>query len=83
MMIGGTATAWIFLAFIAKALKFTWLAFASFGLGCISLICFLCIIFFLQKQFGTKGDLDYTQRVIEDELRRRVGRMPHRPRPKQ
>jgi hypothetical protein len=83
MMIGGTAIAWIFMGFLAKILDFIWLAFAAFGLGSLSLITFLVLILLQQKQFGTKGDLDYAQQIIEDELRRRAGKMPQNPRPKQ
>ncbi len=83
MMIGGTASIWIMMAFLAKVLNFIWLAFAAFGLGSLSLIVFLGLILLQQKQFGTKGELDYTQRMIEEELRRRAGKMPQNPRPKQ
>ncbi|MBU6340241.1 MAG: hypothetical protein KGS48_01995 [Bacteroidetes bacterium] len=82
MMLGGTAAAWIFMAFIAKLMNYIWLSFASFGLGALSIMAFLALLLLQQKQFGTKGDLDYIQRIIEDELKRRVGRVPQNPRPK-
>ncbi|MDX2278203.1 MAG: hypothetical protein NW218_01390 [Saprospiraceae bacterium] len=83
MMVGASAAVWIMMAFLSKVLNFIWLAFAAFGLGSLSLIAFLGLILLQQKQFGTKGELDYTQRMIEEELRRRAGKMPQNPRPKQ
>jgi hypothetical protein len=83
MMVGASAAVWIMMAFLSKILNFIWLAFAAFGLGALSLIAFLGLILLQQKLFGTKGELDYTQRMIEEELRRRAGKMPQNPRPKQ
>lgn len=82
MMIGGMATGWIGLAFVAKWMTYIWLAFAAFGIGAFSFAAFLTLIFIQQKHFGTKGELDYTQRIIEDEIRKRAGKMPQKPRQK-
>jgi hypothetical protein len=82
MTIGAAATGWIALAFVTWYMGYIWLAFAAFGIGAFSFTAFITLVFVQQQQFGTKGTLEYTQRMIEEELRRRAGKMPQKPRPK-
>lgn len=82
MTIGAAATGWIALAFVAWYMGYIWPAFAAFGIGAFSFTAFITLVFVQQQQFGTKGNLDYAQRTIEEELRRRAGKMPQKPRPK-
>jgi hypothetical protein len=78
MTFGAVASIWIFLAFLSMAFGYAWPALFAYiaGFGCFS--AFLFLIFRQKKQFGSKGELEYAKRVIEDELRLRVGKMPQK-----
>jgi len=81
MTLGACAIGWIFLAMLAKSLGYTWIAFGALGLGSGSFMGFFYVVFQQKRRFESKGALEYTQRVIEEELQRRAGKMPKRPRP--
>lgn len=72
MIIGVVATGWVFLAAMCNMLGFRWLSFATFGAAALCLAGFLFIVFWQKKRFESKGELEYMQRVIEEELRRRA-----------
>lgn len=72
MVIGSTAAGWIFLAVLANIFGFKWLSFGAFGVASLSFAAFLFIVFWQKKRFESRGELEYTQRIIEEELRRRA-----------
>lgn len=72
MIIGSIATGWTLLAVLFKLMDFKWLAFTALGTATFCFAAFLFIVFWQKKRFESKGELEYTQRVIEEELRRRA-----------
>ena len=72
MVVGGTATGWVLLVCIANLLGFKWLSFAAMGAAGLGFAAFLFIVFWQKKRFESRGELEYTQRIIEEELRRRA-----------
>ncbi len=72
MVLGSTATGWVLLAFVANFLSFKWLAFGALGVAGLSFAAFLVIVFWQKKRFESRGELEYTRRIIEEELRRRA-----------
>ncbi|MEZ4964543.1 MAG: VirB3 family type IV secretion system protein [Saprospiraceae bacterium] len=72
MIMGGTATGWVLLAMVANLFGFEWLAFATFGAAALSFGAFLFIVFWQKKRFESRGELEYTKRIIEEELHRRA-----------
>ncbi|MBP6825761.1 MAG: hypothetical protein KA165_04280 [Saprospiraceae bacterium] len=72
MVIGGTAIGWFLLASIANLLNFKWLALGSIAVSALGLAGFLLIVFWQKRRFESRGELEYTQRIIEEELRRRA-----------
>ncbi len=81
MTLGAVASVWIFLAFFSMAFKYVWPALIAYGLGACCFIGFLLLIFRQKQQYGSKGELEYSKRIIEDELRLRVSKMPQKPKP--
>ena len=71
-VIGGTAIGWVLLASIANLLNFKWLALGSIAVSALGLAGFLLIVFWQKRRFESRGELEYTQRIIEEELRRRA-----------
>ncbi len=72
LVVGTAATGWILLAFVSNFLKFKWLTLCALGAGGVSFAAFLFIVFWQKKRFDSRGELEYTQRIIEEELRRRA-----------
>jgi len=72
MIVGTIGAGWGFLAMLFHATGFRWLAFAALGAAALCFAGFLFIVFWQKKRFESKGELEYAQRVIEEELRRRA-----------
>lgn len=72
MAIGGTATGWVLLALLFKFAGWGWLVFVALGVAALSFSVFLFIVFWQKKRFESRGELEYAQRIIEEELRRRA-----------
>jgi hypothetical protein len=72
MIVGVVGAGWGFLAMLFHAIGFRWLAFAALGGGALCFAGFLLIVFWQKRRFESKGELEYAQRVIEEELRRRA-----------
>jgi len=72
VVIGGTGTGWVLLAALFKAVSLKWLAFISLGVAALSFAVFLFVVFWQKKRFESRGELEYAQRLIEEELRRRA-----------
>ena len=72
MVLAGTGTGWLFMAFLSGFMQFRYLSMAAYGVASLSLTTFLAIVFWQKWRFNSKGELDYTMRSIEDELRRRA-----------
>ena len=72
MIVGVIGTGWALLALLLQAVGLRWLALAAFGAAALCFTGFLFIIFWQKKRFESKGELEYAQRVIEEELRRRA-----------
>lgn len=72
LVVGTAATGWILLAFVSNFLKFRWLTLCALGAAGLSFAAFLFIVFWQKKRFDSRGELEYTQRIIEEELRRRA-----------
>lgn len=80
MILGSSAAGWIFLAIIARFAGKLWIAFAAYALGSLCIFAFLGILFWQKRKFESKGELEYTLMMIEEELRRRAGKMSWKPR---
>jgi hypothetical protein len=72
MIIGLITIGWGLITLLFDVLDLRWLAFASLGASLLSVAGFLFIVFWQKKHFESKGELEYVQRVIEEELRRRA-----------
>lgn len=72
MIVGLISTGWVFATLLFRVMGLRWLAFAALGASALCLAGFLFIVFWQKKRFESKGELEYTQRVIEEELRRRA-----------
>lgn len=72
IVIGSTATAWVFLGILSNLFDFRWISFAAFGAAALSFAAFLFIVFWQKKRYESRGELEYTRRIIEEELRRRA-----------
>jgi hypothetical protein len=72
MIIGSIATGWTLLAILFKVVDFKWLALTALGAAALCFAAFLFIVFWQKKRFESKGELEYAQRVIEEELRIRA-----------
>ena len=71
LSIGAAGTGWMLLGIIAHILNFEILVLAAIGLASASLTTFLGLLVFSSRRFHTKGHLDHTRHIIEDELRSR------------
>lgn len=68
---GGAAAGWAALAVLAGSLGFGWLAL---GAGILALPCFFgffAVILSQKRRFESRGELEFTLRSIDEELRRR------------
>lgn len=72
MIIGVIGTGWAVMALLFHVTGFRWLVYAAFGAAALCFTGFLFIVFWQKKRFESKGELEFTQRVIEEELRRRA-----------
>ena len=72
MIIGSIATSWAMLAILFRLVGFKWLALTALGTAALCFLGFLFIVFWQKKRFESKGELEYAQRVIEEELRLRA-----------
>lgn len=72
MIVGVIGTGWVVLALLFQITGFRWLAIGAFAAATLCFMGFLFIVFWQKKRFESKGELEYTQRVIEEELRRRA-----------
>jgi hypothetical protein len=71
MLLGATSAGWALFAIVLLEMRFPFFALFAFGMMSLSLVGFLAIILLLKKQYESKGELEYTQRVIEIELKKR------------
>lgn len=72
IIMGAIGTGWALLAMSFYIVGFRWLSFATFGATALCFAGFLFIVFWQKKRFESKGELEFAQRVIEEELRRRA-----------
>jgi multisubunit Na+/H+ antiporter MnhF subunit len=74
MLVGATALLWFAGAMIAIQLKHSLLAQISIFLMLLALVGFIAGVIFLKAKFESRGELEHTLDVIEEELRRRSAR---------
>ncbi len=72
MIAGVIGTGWASMALLFHTVGFRWFGFAAFGAAALCFSGFLFVVFWQKKRFESKGELEYAQRVIEEELRRRA-----------
>ncbi|GAB4491944.1 MAG: hypothetical protein OHK0019_12910 [Saprospiraceae bacterium] len=72
MVIGLIGIGWVSVTLLFRIMNFKWLTFAALGASALCFTGFFFIVFWQKKRFESKGELEYTQRVIEEELRRRA-----------
>ena len=72
MIVGVIGTGWALMVLLFNAIGFRWLSIASLGASMLCFAGFLFVVFWQKKRFESKGELEYAQRVIEEELRRRA-----------
>ena len=71
MLLGGTAAGWVFLAMLAGSFGYPWLMIAGGAVGTLGFLAFFVLIILQKQRFESRGELEFTLRAIEDELRRR------------
>lgn len=71
MLLGATAAGWTLLALPAGSFGHWWLALAAGLVATICLISFLLLIVAQKRRFDSRGKIEHTLCLIEDELRRR------------
>lgn len=71
MVLGGTASGWALLAILAGNFGYGWLMLAGGAIGALGFFAFFFLIVLQKRRFESRGELEFTLRAIEDELRRR------------
>ena len=80
MLVGVTAIGWMALGLIALAVGWPLVAQIAFIVMGVALLAFIAGAWLLKWKYESRGELEYTIRTIEDELRRRAalhGRSAH------
>ncbi|MCB0530947.1 MAG: hypothetical protein H6574_14830 [Lewinellaceae bacterium] len=72
MLVGATSAGWMVLGGIAVVLGWPILARLAFSVMGLSLLGFMAGVWLLKWKYESRGELEYTLRSIEDELRRRA-----------
>lgn len=72
MIVGVIGTGWTLMVLMFNTIGFKWLAIAALVASALCFSGFLFVVFWQKKRFESKGELEYAQRVIEEELRRRA-----------
>ena len=72
MLVGATSAGWMVLGGIAVVLGWPILARLAFSVMGVSLLGFMAGVWLLKWKYESRGELEYTLRSIEDELRRRA-----------
>lgn len=80
VMIGATAAGWFLLALAAYYIGQNILSLLALSAMSLALLGFLAGVFLLHRRFNSRGELEHTLHTIEDELRRRAGMKPPKPR---
>lgn len=76
MLLGVTSTGWALLGILSGGMDFFYVALFAFGMMLLSLVGFAVVLVFLKKRFESKGELVYNQKIIEDELKKRIKQQP-------
>jgi hypothetical protein len=71
MLLGGTSAGWALFGILLLQMKFPLFALIALSMMSLSLLGFLAITLLLKKQHESKGELEYNQRIIEIELKKR------------
>jgi hypothetical protein len=77
MLLGGTSAGWAIFGILLMQMNFSLFALIAFSMMSLSLVGFLAIILLLKKQHESKGELEYNQRIIDIELKKRFSRQGH------
>ncbi len=80
MMLGASGAGWVMLAILGRFFQMDWLCGIAYA-ACV--LCFggyAYLLFRLKQQFESRGELEFTLRQIEDELRKRAATAPFRSR---
>lgn len=72
MLVGATSAGWMVLGGIAVVLGWPILGRLAFSVMGLSLLGFMAGVWLLKWKYESRGELEYTLRSIEDELRRRA-----------
>jgi len=75
LLIGATAAGWLLLGGFSAWAGEGILARLAFGVMMLSLLGFLVGAWMLKIKFESRGELEFTLRTIEDELRRRAAKL--------
>jgi hypothetical protein len=74
LLLGATSAGWVVFGIALLQFNFRFFALIAFAMMSLSLVGFLAVMLLLKKQHESKGELEYTQRVIEIELKKRFQR---------
>ncbi len=74
LLLGATAGGWLLLGGLAAWAGEGILGRLAFGVMGLSLLGFIAGVWVLKIKFESRGELEYTLRTIEDELRRRAAK---------
>lgn len=80
LLVGATAAGWMLLGGAMAWAGWGLLARLAFAVMSLALVGFIAGVWYLNRKFDSRGELEYTLRTIEDELRRRAakrGRSAH------
>lgn len=71
-LVGATAAGWMLLGGLMLVFGLPILARVAFGIMVVSLLGFVAGVWLLKWKYESRGELEYTLRSIEEELRRRA-----------
>jgi len=74
MIIGGTATGWVLLGMLGAVMQMQWLSLLGYVLAGLCFSAFLGMIIWQKVRFESRGELEFTLQVIEEELRKRASK---------
>jgi len=71
LVVGSTASGWLLLGAIALWAKSHWIGQIAFAVMMLTIAAFLVGVFLLKTRYESRGELEYTLRIIEEELKKR------------
>ncbi len=74
MIIGAVSTGWMVVGVLGGLLQAPWLSLLGYLLAGVGFTMFLGMVVWQKIRFESRGELEYTLQVIEEELRKRAAK---------